>query len=195
MGGGLELFEVDGCEELRMDAGDVVALDEIVGVDFPVGVEVHRFGADRLIGFDRFIGEFGDQVTQLRYEILLRIDGNEKQATPCGDVNGLQRPILWLEARFLTEPWCVDEVAVIREDPLVIGAADGGAAASPLLQQLRTAVAADVAKGAEFAVAAPDGEDLDTGNVGGNILTALGHLSGGPQHLPGLGEDLVALAR
>jgi hypothetical protein len=31
--GGLELLEVDGGEEFRVDAGDVVTLDEIVGVD------------------------------------------------------------------------------------------------------------------------------------------------------------------
>ena len=195
MGSGLELLEVDRCEELRVDAGDVVALDEIVGIDFPVGVEVHRLAADRVVRLDGLVGEFGDEVTELRNEVFLRIDGDEEQATPGGDVDRLQRPVGRIEARLLAEPWRVDEMAVIGEDPLVIGAADGGAAACPLLQQLRAAVAADITEGAEFTVTAADGENLDAGDVGGNILAALGNLGRGTKHLPGLGEDLVALAR
>ena len=97
-----------------------------------------------------------------------------------------------LEVRLLAEPRGVDQAAVIGEDPLVIGAADGGTAASPLLQQLRAAMAADVAKGPQLAVAAPDGEDLDASDIGRDIFPALRHLRDRPEHLPGPRKDGIA---
>ena len=70
--GGLELLEVDRRKEVRVDAGDVVALDEIVGVDFPVGIEVHPVAVHRVIGLDGLIGEFRHQIAQLGDQVFLR---------------------------------------------------------------------------------------------------------------------------
>ena len=53
--GGLELREIDHRMEARMDAGDVVALDEIVGVVLPVAVHLELGLAHLGEGLDRIV--------------------------------------------------------------------------------------------------------------------------------------------
>ena len=68
MGGGPELFEIDGGEEVRVDARDMVALDEIVRVNLPIGVKHHPLNMHCRVSLDRLIVQLGDQIAKLRLE-------------------------------------------------------------------------------------------------------------------------------
>src|SRR4029079_977933 len=104
MRGGLELLEVDCREELRVNARYMIALDEVVGVDLPIGVEHHALMAQRRVCLDRRLGEFANDVGQLLLERHLWLDGNEQESAPFSDWNFGQPPVGELEVRVLAEP-------------------------------------------------------------------------------------------
>jgi hypothetical protein len=66
VGGGFKVLELDGLEEARVDAGDVVALHEVVRVDLPVGIERHAPFSHAGKVLDGFCGQFRHGVAQLR---------------------------------------------------------------------------------------------------------------------------------
>jgi hypothetical protein len=66
VGGGLEVLKLDGLEEAGVDAGNMIALDEVVRVDLPVGVKRHAPLGNAGEILDGLTGQFRHGVAQLR---------------------------------------------------------------------------------------------------------------------------------
>src|SRR5262249_8052360 len=160
-------------EELRVDSGDVISLDEIVRIDLPIGIEGQALLAYRLVGLDRFIRQLPDQVAELSLEVAIRSDGRENQAAPFAHTDGFQLPLLLPKGRILAEPGSVDQPAFLVVSPVVVGAADRPATARSFHQEPRAAVAADIAKSPQHPIAASEDEDLEAGDGGRQIGAVL----------------------
>ena len=171
MGGGLESFEVDGGVERGMRARDVVAFDEIVGVDLPVRRKADSGLIGGGIGLQRLVRQFGGQRAKLIQETFLRVERREEQPAPFGQLHRLQRPVLGDDRGILAIPRGLHQPSGVGEGPFVIGANDQPAFARAIGQKFRPPVAADVLESAQGAVPAPDGEDRRAGDVDGKVLT------------------------
>ena len=88
MGGGFKSFKVDGGVERRMRAGDMIAFDEIVGVNLPIGIKADSGLVGRQIGFQRLVRQFGGQVAELLQQRGLRIHRGKQKPTPFGQMHG-----------------------------------------------------------------------------------------------------------
>ena len=190
---GLELLEVDGRVEARMDPGDVVALDEVVDVDLPVRVEHQALGAIRLEGLDGFVGKDADRVAEVREQRFDGVDGDEQQPAPLVDTDRLQRPIGHVEVGVLAEPRRALQGAVEAVDPVVVGALDRLAMPAAFLQQPCAAMDAHVSKGMEHAVVGADDEHLRTGNFSSDVVAGCGDVRRRAEQLPRPPEDAFAL--
>ena len=70
------MIEVGGCGEFGMNTGDVVALDKIVGIDIPIGIEGHPVFGDASKALDRLVLQFRDDGHQLGLQRTDRLNRN-----------------------------------------------------------------------------------------------------------------------
>src|SRR6185369_106221 len=160
MRGCRELFEIDRGEEFRMNSGDVISLDKVIRVDLPVCIESQALLPHGLIALDRLICQLSDEIAELVFQVAIRSNGDEDQAAPFANVNGLKRPVLLAKDRILSKPGSGEETALVVIGPIMIGAADRSAAAVSLRQEPRAAVAADIAEAAQSPVPTSQDENF-----------------------------------
>ena len=187
--------DVDDLREAGMGDLAVVALEEVLAADLPVG---RVLGVRALEEAERVELEpgRGDELRQLaerlgeRRRLGIRVDEDER---PPGVDRAGRRPSsaasklgLAVGARRRAER----AVELVR--PGVVGALERLAPALALADE-RAAVAADVQERAQLGVLAADDDDRDPARVAGEERTRLGDLVGAAGVLPGSPEDPLAL--
>ena len=190
---GLELREIDHRMEARVDAGDVVALDEVVGVVLPVAVHLELGLAHLGEGLDRIVfhrlRQAAEGVDQRR---RARIEVREHQSAPGLDPDRHQAVVFLPEPVRLAEIRRALQVAGGIEHPAVIAAAQHAAMAVPVVQQLRGAMRAHVVEAAQAAVAIADYKEPIARYFGCGVVAGVGQVARRTDQLPFAREDLAA---
>ena len=175
----------------------VVALEVVLEVDLPVGVdrplvmgvEDERREVEAAPRDDR--RQFAERLDERRRG---RIGVDEQERPPRVDRDGEQREVGSVEARFALRPWCLPQRAVEPVRPRVIRALQRLAAAAAARDR-RRAMAADVDEAAEDALSIARDDDRDVPGLGRHERAGGRDLLRGAAVLPGAGEDALPLER
>ena len=187
---------VDGGAEPWMRSRAVVALEEVLGHDLPVGI---RAELDPRVEGDGVEVEIATQDRRQVAEPVgerfrARIRVHEDKRAPDSDARRQERELVLLEpVRLAIRSRCRPERAVEAVRPGVVVALDRLAAPATLGED-RASVAADVEEGAQLAVRTAGDQQRDAAGVCRQEGAGLGDLVGAPAVLPGAGEDALAFA-
>src|SRR6185312_5731448 len=172
-----ELLEIDDGVEGGVNAGDVVALHIVVGIDLPVAVHLERLLADEAVVFERVGFGFPNEIAEAleeRHRILGEV--REHEAAPGGDADREEAIVLPVEIDGVAEMRRGAQAAGGVVGPAVIAAAEHVAMAGALLQDGRAAMAADVVKGAQVSVAVSDREQAPAREFDGDGVAGVAQL-------------------
>ena len=186
---------IEGPVELRVHMRDVVALEKIVDVDFPIGIDLivdppNQTLAGQAIGPDP-LGNTREHLGERRG--LGRFETDEHEPLPNVDRHGDQTEVLLVKQFGPVELGHAAETTVELIRPAVVFAGQGLDATGRLEGQRPASMAADVVEGPEDAVLSPDHDHRIVGD--GREKVGPGCL--GHRHvadaLPRGGEDGVAI--
>ncbi len=193
---GAVAVEIDEIGEGWMGRGAVIAFEEVVDADLPIGLDDAAAVGDALHPL-----EAGDMGLQLRQQaararakgLRLRIQVIEDQRAESLDPDRRQAELARLEAFHLLRAAGRAQLArqVIR--PCVVRTGDD-LAPSAAFQQLMGAMRADVVETAQGAILSAADEDALVVDRRGDIAAWLGQIAHMPGDVPGPEEDRLALA-
>ncbi len=148
MRSGFELREVYRLKEGGVDTRNVIPLNKIVGVDFPVRIKHESLGRYEFDALHGFVLHFFDRGTQLLEQRRLRFNANENESTPGFHGYFKQWPIIKIEAASLAKIGRANELAAQVVHPVVVRAAQPLHGSDSAIQQRRATVSADISKAA-----------------------------------------------
>ena len=192
---GLEAAEVDLGVEPGMDRGDVIALDEIVGIGLPVAgdLELDLLQAGEALHRIR-LGQLRQRAQAVGQRLGLEIEIDEEQPAPFADLDRQQRIILLVEPGGLAEGRRGPQPPVGAIDPAVVFAAQHLAMARAVIHEMPGTVAAEIVEAPQGPLAIADDEDAPARDLGGDVIAGIRQLRDRPQELPFPGKDLAPLA-
>ena len=153
-----------------MDTRNVIPLNKIIGVNFPVRIKYESLGRYEFDTLHGFVLHLFDRGTQLLEQRRFRFNANENKSTPGFHGYFKQWPLIKIEAASFAKIRRADELAAQVVHPVVVRAAQPLNGSDPAIQQQRATVSADISKAAQLTGVVPDDENVGTGNVGRNVL-------------------------
>ena len=190
---------IDDIGEGRMRRGAMIALEEIVDADLPIGLDDADAAARTVVGA-LHLGETRDMGLEFRQEpaSLLRqglgmgVQVVEDERPQCLDPDRREAELAFVEALHLLRTPGTAERSGQVIGPGVIGAGDhlGPAVA---FQKLMSPMGADIVEAAQFAILAAADEDALVVDRGGDVAPGLGQVADVASQLPGAEEYCLAL--
>ena len=76
------MLEINRFKKIRVNAGDVITLNKVIGIDLPVGVEHQAAPFNPLELLDLILPDFGQKITELGRQIGGFFYANKHQSPP-----------------------------------------------------------------------------------------------------------------
>ena len=181
--------------EARVRGRAVVALEEVLGGDLPVAVELGLRAleeAQRVEVDARVRDPLGNAVEVVLERLGVRVRVDEEERAPGLEPQRHEAELVLVDPAFLVAARRGDEAAVEAVRPGVVRALERLAPARALADE-RAPMAADVEERAQLVLLVADEDDGDVADPGRRERARLGHVARVADVLPRAAEDALAL--